>query len=92
MIKCKKYHSERVQSLLYENEKDLSVGIIVPGEYKFGSIKKEITTITSGTLDVLIEGNKMWKTYLKDESFTIPEHKNFTFKTNEVCTYLCFYE
>lgn len=92
MINCRKYHGERVQSLSYEDEKKLSVGIIIPGEYHFGSIEKEITTVTSGSIEVLIEGNKEWHTYLKDDTFTIPAHKNFTFKTKEVSTYLCFYE
>ena len=92
MIKLKKYHGERVQSLMYNGQKSLSVGIMIPGEYEFGSMNKEITTVTSGKIEVWVEGSKEWHTYLQDEKFTIPEHKNFKFRTDEVSSFLCFYE
>lgn len=92
MFQLKKYHGERVQSLTYDDGgKPFSVGIISPGEYEFGAIKKEITTVTSGKISVWIEGNKQWKDYSAFQEFTIPGHKNFRYKVNETSSYICFY-
>ena len=42
MFQLRKYHGDRVQSLTYDDgKKAFSVGIISPGEYEFGAIKKE---------------------------------------------------
>ncbi len=93
MFQLKKYHGERVQSLTYDDgEKPFSVGIITPGEYEFGAIKKEITTVTSGKINVWVEGEEQWQAYSAFGEFTIPEHKNFKFKVSETSSYICFYE
>ncbi len=93
MFKLRKYHDDRVQSLTYEgDDKNFSVGIIFPGTYEFGSIKKEITTVTSGEISVWTSKTNKWETYKKDETFTISEHSNFKFKCDEVSSYICFYE
>ena len=95
MFKLRKYHNNRVQSLTYEgdeNSKSFSVGIIYPGTYDFGSIQKEITTVTSGKISVWTSQTNKWETYQKDETFTIPEHTEFKFKCDEVSSYICFYE
>lgn len=93
MFQLKKYHGERVQSLTYDDgKKAFSVGVITPGEYEFGAIKKEVTTVTSGEINVWVEGVDGWHAYKMGENFTIPRHKNFKFKVNEISSYICFYE
>jgi len=93
MYQLRKYHGDRVQSLTYGDESQaFSVGIIAPGEYEFGAIKKEVTTVTLGAINVWVEGNDYWKTYSKGETFKIPEHKNFKFKVDAVSSYICIYE
>ena len=93
MFQLRKYHGERVQSLTYDDGKNpFSVGIISPGEYEFGAIKKEVTTVTSGIISVWIEGEEGWKDYKAFETFTIPGHKNFKYKVNETSSYICYYK
>ena len=93
MFQLRKYHGERVQSLTYDDGKNpFSVGIISPGEYEFGAIKKELTTVTSGDISVWIEGDEQWKDYRPFETFTIPDHKNFKYKVNETSSYICYYK
>ena len=93
MYQLRKCHGERVQSLTYGDEnQEFSVGIIAPGEYEFGAIKKEVTTVTLGEINVWVEGNNSWKTYTKNETFSTPEHKNFKFKVDKVSSYICIYE
>ncbi len=93
MFQLRKYHGERVQSLTYDDGKKVfSVGIISPGEYEFGAIKKEITTVTSGKISVWVEGNDQWEEYSAFQKFTIPDHKNFRYKVSETSSYICCYE
>lgn len=93
MFHLRKYHGERVQSLTYDDgEKAFSVGIITPGEYEFGAIKKEITTVTSGKISAWVEGDDQWHDYSAFQEFTIPEHKNFRYKVSETSSYICFYK
>ncbi len=93
MFQLRKYHGDRVQSLTYEaKDKTFSVGILASGEYEFGAIKKEIITVTSGSIDVWVEGSNGWKTYNANETFEVGEHKNFKMKVDKVSSYLCYYE
>ena len=93
MYQLRKYLGDLVQSLTYSDEnQEFSVGIIAPGEYEFGAIKKEVTTVTLGAISVWIEGNDYWKTYSKGETFEIPEHKNFKYKVETVSSYICHYK
>jgi hypothetical protein len=93
MFKLRKYHDDRVQSLTYEGEDvNFSVGIIYKGEYDFGSIKKEITTVSYGEISVWTEKTKEWQTYKEGEKFVIEAHTNFKFKCTKVSSYICFYE
>lgn len=93
MFQLRKYHGERVQSLTYDDgKKAFSVGIISPGEYEFGAIKKEITTVTSGKISAWVEGNDQWQDYSAFQEFTISGHKNFRYKVSETSSYICFYE
>jgi uncharacterized protein YaiE (UPF0345 family) len=80
-------------SLTYEDEtSSFSVGIIAPGEYQFGAIRKEIFTVTFGTISAWHEDTDKWETYGINEQFTIPDHKNFKLKVEGVSSYICHYE
>jgi len=93
MYELKKYHGDRVQSLTYEDDNtSFSVGIISPGKYEFGAIKKEIFNVTSGEISCWTEGIEGWKAYAKNDVFSVPDHKNFKLSVNKVSTYICFYE
>ncbi len=93
MFELRKYHGDRVQSLTYDDGKmNFSVGILAPGEYEFGAIKKEITTVNLGKITVWTEDTNEWKTYGKGETFEVNTHKNFKLKVDEVSAYICFYE
>lgn len=93
MYQLRKYHGNRVQSLTYNDDnQSFSVGIIAPGEYEFGAIKKEVTTVTLGKIDVWVEGKGDWKSCSKGETFEIPEHKNFKFKVDKISSYICIYK
>ncbi len=93
MYQLKKYHGDKVQSLTHDDGKlAFSVGIISPGEYEFGSIKKEIFSVTHGSISWWFDGEDNWKTANKEQGFEIHGHKNFKLKVSEVSAYICYYE
>jgi len=92
MFKLRKYHGDRVQSLTYEKDNQAaSVGIMDVGEYEFGAVDKETTTVTSGKIWVRVGDSDEWVPYEKGETFVVPAHRNFKMKVDEISTYLCFY-
>lgn len=93
MYELKKYHGDRVQSLTYDNDKKaFSIGIISPGEYQFGAIKKELFTVNYGSISAWDEESDEWKKYNEGESFLIPSHNNFKLKVEVISAYICHYE
>ncbi|NOX86494.1 MAG: pyrimidine/purine nucleoside phosphorylase [Chlorobi bacterium] len=92
MYQLRKYHGDRVQSLTYDDGKlAFSIGIIAPGEYEFGSIKKEIFTVTHGEISAWYEGGA-WTIASQGKGFEVPGHKNFKLKVEQVSAYICYYE
>lgn len=92
MFKLRKYHDDKVQSLTYEKEGvSASVGIMDEGEYEFGAVQKETTTVTSGQISLKLPGDNEWKEYKPFETFVVPEHTDFKLKVDGISTYLCFY-
>ena len=93
MYELRKYHGDRVMSLTYEDEsQSFSVGILSPGEYQFGAIKKEVFTVTSGVINANVGDSDVWTTHGKNDVFSVPGKSNFKLSVNEVSTYICHYE
>jgi uncharacterized protein YaiE (UPF0345 family) len=68
-----------------------TLGIMLPGEYEFGTKQKEIMEITSGELDVLLPGESEWRTVKAGDSFTIPADSSYKANPKTVVDYCCSY-
>ncbi len=67
-----------------------SLGIMLPGEYTFGTNDKEIMEIMSGELDVRLPGEE-WKTLNTPETFEVEANSSFDLKIKSVTDYCCSY-
>jgi hypothetical protein len=67
-----------------------SLGIMLPGEYTFGTTDKEIMEIMSGELDVKLPG-EAWKTLQTPETFEVDANASFDLKIKSVTDYCCSY-
>ncbi|MBU1658213.1 pyrimidine/purine nucleoside phosphorylase [bacterium] len=67
-----------------------SLGIMLPGEYTFGTNEAEIMEILSGDLDIKLP-NEEWKTLNTPESFNVPANSSFDLKIKSVTDYCCSY-
>ena len=68
-----------------------TLGIMLPGEYTFGTQEKEIMEIQAGDLEVLIGDDASWQAIQGGEQFTVPANSQFQLKVHSVTDYICSY-
>jgi purine/pyrimidine-nucleoside phosphorylase len=68
-----------------------TLGIMMPGEYEFGTADREVMEILAGKLDVLLPGAKSWEKIGADQSFEVPANSTFKLKVLELADYCCSY-
>ena len=92
MLKVNEYFGGSVKSIAVENEEGVAtVGVMEAGEYEFGTSTIEIMTITGGSLEVLLPGEQLWKTFTKGGNFKVEQHVKFKVKASSPVAYHCQY-
>ena len=68
-----------------------TLGIMLPGDYEFGTDTRELMEITAGDLDVLLPGATDWQTITGGEQFEVPANAKFNLKVKTTTDYCCSY-
>ncbi|MCZ8512588.1 pyrimidine/purine nucleoside phosphorylase [Paenibacillus filicis] len=68
-----------------------TLGIMLPGEYEFGTDTKEIMEIQAGELKVLLPGSGEWLQINGTGEFTVPANAKFKLEIKTVTDYICSY-
>lgn len=68
-----------------------SLGIMLPGEYDFGTEAAELMEILSGDLEVLLPGSDEWQIISGGQSFDVIANSRFQLKIKTVVDYCCSY-
>ncbi|MCB1665745.1 MAG: pyrimidine/purine nucleoside phosphorylase [Pseudomonadales bacterium] len=68
-----------------------TLGIMMPGDYRFSTGKKEIMEILSGDVDVKLPGADAWENVTGGQSFEVPANAAFDIKVKSVTDYCCSY-
>ncbi|MEZ5529848.1 MAG: pyrimidine/purine nucleoside phosphorylase [Porticoccaceae bacterium] len=93
MFKVNEYFDGTVVSIGFQTETlPATVGVMAPGEYEFGTSKKEVMTVVSGALTVKLPGSDDWQTFNAGDSFEVPANASFQLKVAVDTAYLCTYE
>lgn len=79
------------RTVLFADGSRKTLGIMLPGEYEFGTDAKEIMEILAGNLDVKIADSEEWKTYKGGEAFEVPAKSKFSLVVKTVTDYCCSY-
>ena len=77
------------RTVLFGDGSKKTLGVMLPGEYEFGTGDKEIMEIFSGDLDVLLPGEKTWKTISGGQSFEVAANAKFKLKVRKLSDYCC---
>lgn len=86
------YYDGKVTSraVTFEDGSVKTLGIMMPGEYTFGTEKAEIMEMMSGELEIRLP-NEEWKTLNTPETFEVPANSSFDLKIKTVTDYCCSY-
>ncbi|MDR3592597.1 MAG: pyrimidine/purine nucleoside phosphorylase [Negativicutes bacterium] len=68
-----------------------TLGIMLPGDYEFGTAAAETMEILAGELSVLLPGSSDWQTFTAGHSFAVPADSRFKLKVSSVVDYCCSY-
>ena len=87
------YYDGKVTSrtLKFEDGSIKSLGIMLPGEYTFGTDLKEIMEIMAGALEVRLPGEESFSTLKVPCSFEVPANSSFDLIIKAPTDYCCSY-
>ena len=79
------------RTILFPDGSRKTLGILMPGEYEFGTDEKEIMEILSGDLEFSLSEDEGWTAVTGGGSFEVPALSKFQMKVNELTDYCCSY-
>lgn len=79
------------RTVLFPDGTKKTLGIMLPGEYEFGTDTKEIMEILSGELRVLLPGETEWKQISGSGEFVVPARAKFRLDVRATTDYCCSY-
>jgi uncharacterized protein YaiE (UPF0345 family) len=92
MFDVNEYFGGNVKSIGFKTgEGPATVGVMAPGEYEFGTAKKELMTVTSGKLTVKLPGSQEWKKFNPNDTFAVDANQKFQVRADEESSYICLY-
>jgi purine/pyrimidine-nucleoside phosphorylase len=77
------------RTVLFGDGSKKTLGVMLPGEYEFGTADKELMEILSGELEVLLPGQTAWKTVKGGEAFEVAANAKFKLKVSKLSDYCC---
>lgn len=79
------------RTVIFADGSRKTLGIMMPGEYEFGTADREVMEILEGRLEVLLPGTEEWKAFRSGESFEVPAQSRFGLKVESLTDYCCSY-
>lgn len=79
------------RTVLFSDGTRKTLGIMMPGEYGFGTDAAEEMELLAGQMDVLLPGETEWKTMKIGDVFHVPSNSKFQLKVLQIVDYCCSY-
>lgn len=79
------------RTVLFDNGEKKTLGIMMPGQYEFGTADKELMEILAGRVEVLLPLCDEWQLIKEQEFFEVPANSKFKIIVHEVTDYCCSY-
>lgn len=77
------------RTVLFADGSKKTLGVMLPGEYEFGTAEPEVMEILSGDLDVQLPGDIAWKRVQGGESFAVQGNARFRLRVRTLTDYVC---
>jgi len=79
------------RTVTFEDGTTKTLGIMMPGEYTFGTAKAELMEIMAGELTYRLADSDEWLVIKAGQSFDVPANSSFDLKVSELADYCCSY-
>ena len=79
------------RTIVLEDGERKTLGIMLPGEYEFGTADKEVMEVLAGSLNVMLPGEQTFTVYKEGDAFTVLANSKFKLEVTEVADYCCSY-
>jgi uncharacterized protein YaiE (UPF0345 family) len=79
------------RTVLFADGTRKTLGIMLPGQYEFGTDAKEVMEILAGQLKVHLPGKTEWMEINGMGVFTVPANAKFKLEVTTVTDYCCSY-
>ena len=79
------------RTVLFADGTKKTLGIMMPGDYEFGTNEAELMEILAGELEVLLPQETEWQSIQGGESFNVPANASFKVKVKQLTDYCCSY-
>lgn len=79
------------RTVKFDDGSTKTLGIMLPGEYDFGTDAAEVMEILSGSLDVRLPDADDWQSITGGQSFEVPASSRFQVNIKTVVDYCCSY-
>ena len=79
------------RSIAFSDGTTKTLGIMMIGDYTFGTEKPEVMEILAGKLTYRIESSDNWIDVESGESFNVPGDSSFHLKVTQLTDYCCSY-
>lgn len=66
-----------------------TLGVILPGEYKFDTGVPERMDISHGSCEIKISDAAVWTTVTAGSGFDVPGKSHFVIRVTDSCQYIC---
>ncbi len=68
-----------------------TLGIMMPGNYTFGTDEKELMEILAGDVEILLPNETQWQKISAGEQFYVDANAKFDIKVSSLTDYCCSY-
>ncbi|PKP18139.1 MAG: hypothetical protein CVU05_14215 [Bacteroidetes bacterium HGW-Bacteroidetes-21] len=93
MIKVNEYFGGNVKSMaINAGDYKATVGVMLPGEYEFGTSTEERMLVTEGQIEAMLPGETQWNAYKAGQDFHVPANVKFQVRIKMDTSYICYYK
>jgi uncharacterized protein YaiE (UPF0345 family) len=79
------------RAVLFADGSRKTLGIMMPGDYEFGTEQAELMEILAGDLEVLLPGQSEWQHIVGGQAFDVPANAKFSLRIKQLTDYCCSY-
>ncbi len=92
--KANVYHGGKVtsRSIITPEGEMKTLGVMLPGTYRFSTQAPEVMEITQGRCRVKLADDQAWIDYEAGQSFDVPANSHFEIEVDDLLDYVCHFE